>query len=113
MKPAWNALKANFDQIKDRHLREMFRDDPKRGETFTLDLPGIYLDYSKNRIDSLILTNLIRLAEESGLHEERQKMFSGEKINITENRAVLHVALRTPKGEKILVDGEDVVSGVH
>ena len=110
---AWKALESHYQQIKDVHLRQLFADDAKRGERLTADAVGIYLDYSKHRITDETLKLLLQLAEESGLRERIDAMFSGEKINITENRAVLHVALRAPKGEKILVDGKDVVPEVH
>jgi glucose-6-phosphate isomerase len=110
---AWKALEQHHDKIKDVHLRELFADDPGRGERLTEEALGIYLDYSKNRVTDETLRLLVQLAEESGLRERIDAMFSGERINSTENRAVLHVALRAPKGEGILVDGEDVVPGVH
>ncbi len=110
---AWKALEAHYQQIRDMQLRQMFADDPSRGERFTVETGGIFLDYSKNRITDETLKLLIQLAEESGLRARIDAMFRGEKINITENRAVLHVALRAPKGESIFVDGEDVVPGVH
>jgi glucose-6-phosphate isomerase len=110
---AWKALGAHHEQIQGTTLKQLFADDPARGERFTLEAAGIFLDYSKNRITNDTLKLLIQLAEESGLKARIDAMFSGEKINITENRAVLHVALRAPKGEKIVVDGEDVVPAVH
>jgi glucose-6-phosphate isomerase len=110
---AWKALGAHYQQIHETTLRKLFADDPARGERLTLDVAGIFLDYSKNRVTDETLTLLVQLAEESGLRARIDAMFSGEKINITENRAVLHVALRAPKGEKIVVDGEDVVPAVH
>ena len=110
---AWKALESHYQQIKDVHLRSLFADDAKRGERLTAEAAGIYLDYSKNRVSDETLSLLLKLAEESGLRERIDAMFSGEKINITENRAVLHVALRAPKDEKILVDGKDVVPEVH
>jgi len=109
----WKALESHYQQIKDVHLRQLFADDAKRGERLTAEAVGIYLDYSKHRITDETLKLLLKLAEESGLRERIDAMFSGEKINITENRAVLHVALRAPKTEKILVDGKDVVPEVH
>jgi glucose-6-phosphate isomerase len=112
-RPAWNALQAHHQRIQGRHLKQLFADDPARGERFTVETGGIFLDYSKNRITDETLKLLIQLAEESGLRERIDAMFRGEKINITENRAVLHVALRAPKGESIFVDGEDVVPAVH
>src|SRR6202453_285394 len=110
---AWKALGAHHEQIQATTLKQLFADDPARGERFTLEASGIFLDYSKNRITNDTLKLLVQLAEESGLKARIEAMFSGEKINITENRAVLHVALRAPKSEKILVDGEDVVPAVH
>src|SRR6266702_8283070 len=110
---AWKALQTHFQQIRDRHLRELFDEDPTRGERFTAETGGIFLDYSKNRINDETLKLLVELAEESGLREKIEAMFRGDKINITENRAVLHVALRAPKGESIVLDGEDVVPAVH
>jgi glucose-6-phosphate isomerase len=112
-RPAWKALETHYQKIHDLQLRQLFADDPARGERFTVETGGIFLDYSKNRITDETLKLLIQLAEESGLRTRIDAMFSGEKINITENRAVLHVALRAPKGESIFVDGEDVVPGVH
>jgi glucose-6-phosphate isomerase len=110
---AWKALQTHFQQIGSKHLRELFAEDPARGERFTAETSGIFLDYSKNRITDETLKLLIELAQESGLREKIDAMFRGDKINITENRAVLHVALRAPKGESIVLDGEDVVPGVH
>jgi glucose-6-phosphate isomerase len=112
-RPAWKALEAHHQQIHKKELRHLFEEDPARGERFTAEARGIFLDYSKNRITIETLRLLIQLAEESGLKERIDAMFRGEKINITEKRAVLHVALRAPNGESILVDGEDVVPGVH
>ena len=112
-RPAWKALEAHYQQIHGMQLKQLFADDPGRGERFTAETGGIFLDYSKNRITDETLKLLIQLAEESGLRARIDAMFGGEKINITENRAVLHVALRAPKGESIFVDGEDVVPGVH
>src|SRR5260370_22192666 len=108
MPPAWKALTAHHDTIRHLHLRRLFADDPKRGERMTAEAVGLYLDYSKNRITDETLKLLLQLAEESGLRERIDAMFRGEKINITENRAVLHVALRAPRGASIVVDGEDV-----
>jgi glucose-6-phosphate isomerase len=99
--------------MKGQHLRDLFAKDPGRGERFTAEADGIFLDYSKNRVTDETLRLLVALAEESGLRGKIEAMFRGDKINITENRAVLHVALRAPKSEKIVVDGEDVVPGVH
>ena len=110
---AWKALESHYQQIKDVHLRSLFADDSKRGERLKAEAIGIYLDYSKNRITDETLSLLLQLAEESGLRGRIDAMFRGDKINITENRAVLHVALRAPKGTSILVDGKDVVPEVH
>jgi glucose-6-phosphate isomerase len=110
---AWRSLKAHSQQIGQQHLRDLFAADAARGERFTVEAAGIFLDYSKNRITDETLKLLVQLAEESGLREKIEAMFRGEKINITENRAVLHVALRAPKGESIVVDGVDVVPEVH
>ena len=110
---AWAALKANHKTVGAVHLRKLFADDPKRGTKFTAEALGIYLDYSKNRITEKTLKLLLDLAKESGLRERIDAMFRGDKINITENRAVLHVALRAPKSETILVDGKNVVPDVH
>src|SRR5271154_1190522 len=110
---AWKALEEHFKKISKQHLRDLFANDPDRGKRLTAEAEGIYLDYSKHRITDETLKLLLQLAEESGLKARLNAMFSGEKINITEKRAVLHVALRAPKGEKIVVDGEDVVPAVH
>jgi glucose-6-phosphate isomerase len=112
-RPAWDALERHCKQIQRKQLKQLFEDDPARGERFTAETGGIFLDYSKNRITDETLKLLIQLAEESGLRAHIDAMFHGEKINITENRAVLHVALRAPKDESIFVDGEDVVPAVH
>jgi glucose-6-phosphate isomerase len=112
-RPAWKALEAHYGEVQPLHLRKLFDDDPKRGEKLKLEAVGLYLDYSKNRITDRTLQLLLQLAEESGLRERRDAMFRGEKINITEKRAVLHVALRAPKGSSIIVDGENVVPQVH
>jgi glucose-6-phosphate isomerase len=108
-RPAWKALAAHHQEIAGTHLRQMFADDPARGERFTAEAAGIFLDYSKNRITAETLKLLVQLAEESGLKDRIEAMFTGQKINITENRAVLHVALRAKQGESILVDGVDQV----
>src|SRR5437763_1586441 len=110
---AWNALIAHHQKIRDLHLRQLFADDPTRGERMTVDAVGLFLDYSKNRVTDETLKLLVQLADESGLRARIDAMFKGEKINITENRAVLHVALRAPKGSTITVDGENVVPKVH
>jgi glucose-6-phosphate isomerase len=112
-RPAWAALEKHHQELKDVHLRALFADDPDRGERLVLEAAGLYLDYSKHRVTDETIGLLIRLAEESGLRERIDEMFRGEKINVTEDRAVLHVALRAPRDERILVDGTDVVLGVH
>jgi glucose-6-phosphate isomerase len=111
--PAWQALAAHHREVRDLHLRKLFADDPKRGERMTAEGAGLFLDYSKNRITDETLERLLRLARERGLRERIDAMFCGEKINVTEQRAVLHVALRAPKGTSIAVDGVDVVPEVH
>src|ERR687885_1627257 len=110
---AWQALEAHYQEIRDRHLRDLFAEDPERGERLTAEGAGLYLDYSKNRITDETIRLLVELAEESGLRERAEAMFTGEKINITENRAVLHVALRAPKDAVIEVDGKNVVPEVR
>ncbi len=110
---AWKALAKHHKQIQEVHLRDLFKKDPKRGKRLTAEAIGLYLDYSKNRVTDETLKLLLQLAEESGLKEKINAMFRGEKINITENRAVLHVALRAPKGKTIKVDGKNVVPEVH
>jgi glucose-6-phosphate isomerase len=110
---AWKALDAHYSKIRHLHLRTLFTDDATRGERMAVEAAGLYLDYSKNRITDDTLTLLLQLAEESGLRARIEAMFRGDKINVTEQRAVLHVALRAPKGHSILVDGEDVVPQVH
>ena len=112
-RPAWKALEAHYKKIRKLHLRRLFAKDPRRGERLTAEAVGIYLDYSKNRITDETVKLLLHLAEESGLRSHIDAMFRGEKINVTEKRAVLHVALRAPKGQSIVVDGEDVVPQVH
>src|SRR5713101_8392686 len=110
---AWNALAAHHQNVRELHLRKLFADDSTRGERMTAEAVGFYLDYSKNRITDETLTLLLQLADESGLRGRIEAMFRGEKINVTENRAVLHVALRSPRGASIVVDGENVVPQVH
>src|SRR5262249_39855073 len=110
---AWAALQSHYETISTLHLRQLFDDDPKRGERMTAEAAGIYLDYSKNRITDKTLDLLFQLAEERGLQSRIAAMFRGDKINITENRAVLHVALRAPKNTCIIVDGKNVVPEVH
>jgi glucose-6-phosphate isomerase len=111
--PAWKALSANRDQIAKTTLKELFAADPERGERLNAEACGLYLDYSKNRVNEETLKLLVQLAQETGLEPARDAMFRGDKINITEDRAVLHVALRAPKGEVIKVDDVDVVPEVH
>jgi glucose-6-phosphate isomerase len=113
MQTAWAALAAHHGKIRDVHLRTLFAEDPARGERLALEAAGLYLDYSKNRVTEETLRLLVALAEAAGLDARIQAMFSGEKINVTERRAALHVALRAPRGQRILVDGQDVVPGVH
>jgi len=110
---AWKALQAHYKAIQELHLRDLFADDPGRGERMTAEAVGLFLDYSKNRITDETLKLLVQLAQESALQSRIDAMFQGEKINITEKRAVLHVALRAPKGSSIVVDGENVVPQVH
>ena len=110
---AWRALQAHYEKIKDVQLRQLFADTPRRGETLIAEGAGLYLDYSKNRITDETMRLLIQLAKERGVAERRDAMFRGEKINITEKRAVLHVALRAACGTQIKVDGTDVVPEVH
>ena len=110
---AWKALESHYLKVKKLHLRKLFTDDPKRGERMTAKAIGIYFDYSKHRITDETIRLLLQLADESGLRARIDAMFSGEKINVTERRAVLHVALRAPKDQSIFVDGEDVVPQVH
>jgi glucose-6-phosphate isomerase len=112
-RPAWQALAAHYQQLRPAHLRQLFADDPGRGERFTVEGVGLYLDYSKHRITAETLTLLLQLADESDLRGRIDAMFRGDKINVTEDRAVLHVALRAPRGASIMVDGENVVPGVH
>jgi glucose-6-phosphate isomerase len=112
-RPAWRALEAHHEQVKGLHLRQLFADDPKRGERLTAEGAGVFLDYSKNRITDETLPLLLQLADASGLRSRIDAMFRGEKVNVSEKRAVLHVALRAPKGASIVVDGENVVPQVH
>jgi len=112
-RPAWKALRAHHAQLRGAHLRELFAADPSRGERLAFEAAGIYFDYSKHRVTDDTLKLLLALADQSGLAARREAMFRGEKINVTEKRAVLHVALRTPAGQSIVVDGEDVVPRVH
>jgi glucose-6-phosphate isomerase len=110
---AWRALEDHYGTMRRRHLRDLFADDPTRGERMTAEAAGVFLDYSKNRIDDETISLLVQFAEQSGLRERIDAMFRGEKINVTENRAVLHVALRAPRGASIVVDGKNVVPEVH
>ena len=110
---AWHALETHYTKVRELHLRNLFKDDPNRGKTMTAEAVGIYFDYSKHRITSETLKLLRQLAEESGLRARIDAMFNGEKINVTENRAVLHVALRAPEGQSIILEGENVVPQVH
>src|SRR5580700_5945170 len=110
---AWKALQAHHTKVKELHLRQLFAEDPKRGERMTGEAVGLFLDYSKNRVTDETLKLLIQLAEQSGLRDRIEAMFSGKKINVTENRAVLHTALRTPRGASIVVDNENVIPKVH
>jgi glucose-6-phosphate isomerase len=110
---AWKAVKAHYKAVSKLHLRQLFADDPQRGQRMAVDAAGLYLDYSKNRVTDETLKLLLQLAAESGLRARIDAMFSGEKINITEKRAVLHVALRAPRDQSILVDGKNVVPEVH
>jgi len=110
---AWTALASHYKKVAQLHLRQLFADDPARGEQMSLEAIGLYLDYSKNRITAKTLKLLLKLANEAGLKARIEAMFSGEKINVTEKRAVLHTALRAPKDASILVDGKDVVPDVH
>ncbi len=110
---AWLDLQDHYEKLRGQHLKKLFAEDPQRGERMTAEAVGIFLDYSKNRITDRTVELLIQLAEESGLRSNIDAMFRGEKINFTEKRAVLHVALRAPRGASILIDGENVVPDVH
>ncbi len=112
-RPAWKALQAHYNQIHDRHLRTLFAEDPKRGERLAVEAAGLYFDYSKHRVTDETVRLLLALADEAGLRGRIDAMFRGDKINLTEKRAVLHVALRAPRGASIGVDGDDVVPKVH
>jgi len=112
-RPAWKSLQAHAQNARALHLRDLFAQDGARGERLTAEAAGLFLDYSKNRVTAETIQLLLQLAEESGLRQRIEAMFQGEKINRTENRAVLHVALRAPRGASILVDGTNVVPGVH
>src|SRR5215475_5186705 len=110
---AWTALSRHYQAVRQTHLRTLFKEDPARGERLTAEAAGIFLDYSKNRITDETIALLVALAEEAGLQSRIEAMFRGDKINVTENRAVLHVALRAPRGASTVVDGENVVPHVH
>src|SRR5271154_6525424 len=112
-RPAWKALQAHYNEIKSRHLKAMFDEDPKRGERLVVEAAGLYFDYSKHRVTDETLRLLLALADEVGLRARIDAMFRGDKINVTEKRAVLHIALRAPRGVSIGVDGDDVVPKVH
>ena len=111
--PAWSELQAHYEKIKDSHLRDLFAADPGRGERLVADGAGLFLDFSKNRISDETLLLLGELALRRGVEERREAMFAGEHINVSEDRAVLHVALRMPRNRSLLVDGVDVVKEVH
>jgi glucose-6-phosphate isomerase len=113
MRTAWQALERHHVEIENVHLRDLFARDPGRGERLAAEGAGLYLDYSKNRITDETIALLLQLAQESGLHERTEAMFRGDRINVTENRSVLHVALRMPRGESLIVDGVDVVAEVN
>jgi glucose-6-phosphate isomerase len=113
LRPAWQALEAHYQQIKGVHLRELFEQDPQRGEKLRLQAAGFYLDYSKHRLTEKTLDLLVDLARECGLEEQREAMFTGGKINLTENRAALHTALRAPKSAQIMVDGHNIIPDVQ
>src|SRR5262245_13260051 len=112
-RPAWGALEKHYHKIKGVHLRQLFADDRERGQRLAAEAAGLYLDYSKNRITNETLRLLLQLADESGLRERIDAMFRGDKINVSEDRAVLHVALRAPRGSSIMHDGQNVVPEVH
>src|SRR5918996_3787620 len=112
-RPEWATLQEHYQKIKEVHLRQLFADDPTRGERLTAEAVGLYFDYSKHRLTDETIHLLVQLAEACGLRERIDAMFRGDKINRTEDRAVLHVALRAPKGQSIVVDGQDAVPQVH
>ncbi|HST68664.1 MAG TPA: hypothetical protein VLI94_03290, partial [Solirubrobacterales bacterium] len=111
--PAWGELEAHFEQLREVHLRDLFAADPERGERLVAEGAGLYLDFSKNRITDETLMLLGALAQQRGVAERREAMFAGEHINVSEDRAVLHVALRMPRNRSLVVDGVDVVKQVH
>src|SRR6185503_1866372 len=110
---SWKTLQTHYESIRNVHLRTLFEDGPKRGEHFTLEAAGLFLDYSKNRITDETVALLCQLATECDLASRIEAMFGGDKLNVTEDRAVLHVALRTPRSKSIVVDGRDVVPEVN
>jgi len=112
-RPAWKALREHNTSIRNVHLRRLFADDPRRGERLTVEGVGLYLDYSKHRVTDETIALLVRLAEESNLAEKIEAMFRGDRINVTENRSVLHTALRLPRDATLEVDGQDVAADVH
>ena len=112
-RPAWQALEKHHGEIGQRHLRDLFAEDPGRGERLVAEGAGLFLDFSKNRVTDETLKLLTQLAEECGVAERRDAMFRGEHINVSEDRAVLHVALRMPRDRSLIVDGVDVVKEVH
>ncbi|MGN6872448.1 MAG: glucose-6-phosphate isomerase, partial [Solirubrobacteraceae bacterium] len=112
-RPAWKALERHYDEVRGKHLREMFAADPARGERLVAEGAGLFLDFSKNRIDDETIDLLGALAEQSGVPDRIEAMFAGERINVSENRSVLHVALRMPRSASLIVDGVDVVKQVH
>ena len=111
--PAWVSLQKHYEKMKGLHLRQLFADDPKRGERLAVEGAGVYLDYSKNRITDETVGLLLQLAREAGLRERVEAMFRGDRINVSENRAALHVALRAPRGASVMYDGRNVVPEVH
>src|SRR3954452_957463 len=112
-RPEWEALRRHHAEVSSAHLRDLFDSDPKRGERLIVEAEGIFLDYSKHRVTDETIGLLVKLAEACGLRERIDAMFRGEKINVTENRSVLHVALRMPRGTSLVVDGVNVVDQVH
>src|ERR1700760_2760263 len=112
-RPAWAELVAHHQQLEPQHLRDLFAADESRGERLTAEGAGLFLDYSKNRITDQTIGLLVELARQSQLEQHRDAMFAGERINVSENRAVLHVALRMPRGSSLIVEGTDVVAEVH
>src|SRR6266576_2290376 len=109
----WNVLEAHYEKVRQLHLGQLFAEDPKRGERLTVEAVGVFLDYSKNRVTDETLKLLLNLAQGCGVRERTEAMFRGEKINVTERRAVLHVALRAPRNATVTVDGVNVVPQVH